>query len=212
MMDAQKNEAIAKVIVQERFPPIREEAVKLAESFSTSDLYPFALSCYDAEEFQVQELGVFLFGLISHAEPQALHHLQNVVSENTSFRMQEIFAYAVDIYCKSISYENSLPMIKAWLRDSRPNVRRAIVEGLRVWTSRPYFIDNPVIAVTLLSSLRADPSEYVRKSVGNALKDISITHPDLIKQELATWNTSNPDIAYVYKLAYKFFEVTENAL
>ena len=63
-----------------------------------------------------------------------------------------------------------------WLADSSPNVRRAFTEGLRIWTGRPYFHNHPEVAIQLLSQLRNDESEYVRKSVGNALRDISKKH------------------------------------
>lgn len=46
----------------------------------------------------------------------------------------------------------------------------------------------------LLSQLKDDESEYVRKSVGNAMRDISKKHKDLIKSELETWNVSNKRI------------------
>ena len=55
-------------------------------------------------------------------------------------------------------------------------MRRAVTEGLRIWTGRPYFHNHPEVAIQLLSQLRNDESEYVRKSVGNALRDISKKH------------------------------------
>ena len=70
---------------------------------------------------------------------------------------------------KLVKNEAALPLIKEWLNSDCANVRRAVSEGLRVWTSRPYFKDNPQIAIQLLASHREDKSEYVRKSVGNAL-------------------------------------------
>jgi 3-methyladenine DNA glycosylase AlkC len=36
-------------------------------------------------------------------------------------------------------------------------------------------------------NLKEDASEYVRKSVGNALRDISKKFPELIKIELNSW-------------------------
>lgn len=47
-------------------------------------------------------------------------------------------------------------------------------------TSRPYFKDNPNVAIELLSTRKEDESEYVRKSVGNALRDISKKYPELV--------------------------------
>ena len=87
------------------------------------------------------------------------------------------------------------------MSDSRPNVRRAVTEGLRIWTSRPYFRDRPGDAVSRLSRLRSDSSEYVRKSVGNALRDISKKHPELVAAELETWSLETTEVAQVYRLA-----------
>ena len=71
---------------------------------------------------------------------------------------------AFDNHCKIIGYETALPLIEEWLNSDYANVRRAVSEGLRIWTSRPYFKDNPQIAVQLLSAHKQDNSEYVRKS------------------------------------------------
>jgi 3-methyladenine DNA glycosylase AlkC len=62
--------------------------------------------------------------------------------------------------------------------------RRAVSEGLRIWTNRPYFNEHPQEAINILSKYKTDESEYVRKSIGNALKDISKKHPELIKAVL----------------------------
>lgn len=105
------------------------------------------------------------------------------VSRHDSWKVQEILAIAFDNHCKIIGYEAALPLIKEWLNDDCANVRRAVSEGLRVWTSRPYFKDNPQIAIQFLSAHREDTSEYVRKSAGNALRDISKKHPELITVE-----------------------------
>ena len=83
------------------------------------------------------------------------------VSRHDSWKVQEILAIAFDNHCKIIGYEAALPLIKEWLNDDCANVRRAVSEGLRVWTSRPYFKDNPQ----------------------NALRDISKKHPELITVE-----------------------------
>lgn len=115
-------------------------------------------------------------------------------------------AKAFDQYCLDIGYEKASPVIKDWLSDTNPNIRRTVTEGLRIWTGREYFKDHPDIAVKLLSQLRDDKSEYVRRSVGNALRDISKKHMDLINSELESWNISNKRIEQTYKLASKFIK------
>ena len=62
-----------------------------------------------------------------------------------------------------------------------------MVESLRIWTSRPYLKENPNEAIERIANLKEDVSEYVRKSVGNALREISKKFPELIKIELNSW-------------------------
>ena len=76
-----------------------------------------------------------------------------------------------------------------------------MTEGLRIWTSRQYFKDNPNEAIERIANLKEDASEYVRKSVGNALRDISKKFPELIKAELNNWKLDSREIKQVYELA-----------
>lgn len=102
--------------------------------------------------------------------------------------------------------EVSLPLIKEWLNDNNPNVIRAVTEGLRIWTSRPYFKENPSVAIALISKHKAHESEYLRKSIGNALRDISNKHAELIRQEVEKWDLFNPRVLFTYKLAAKLLK------
>ena len=77
---------------------------------------------------------------------------------------------------------------------------------MRIWTSRAYFKDNPDEAIKWIATLKEDSSEYVRKSVGNALRDISKKFPELIKEELDSWDVKSKVISQVYKLASKFIK------
>ena len=86
------------------------------------------------------------------------------------------------------------------------NIIRAVTEGLRIWTSRPYFKENPSVAIALISKHKAHESEYLRKSVGNALRDISKKHTELIRQEVQQWDLSNPRIMFTYKIATKLLK------
>jgi 3-methyladenine DNA glycosylase AlkC len=99
-----------------------------------------------------------------------------------------------------------LETINEWLNNKNANIRRAVTEGLRNWIKRPYFKDNPQETIELLSKYRTDESEYVRKSVGNALKDISKAYPELVKKELNKWKLETKEITQVYKLANKMME------
>lgn len=188
-----------------------ENGFKLEESRALSDykcheneyIKKLAFSAYKSGVYQVRMYAVFLLGYLSEDE-NILAFMRDTVSKDDNWRVQEILAKSFDEFCKKKGYRNAIPTIDEWLINSNPNTRRAVTEGLRVWTSRPYFKENPAEAIERLADLREDSSEYVRKSVGNALRDISKKYPELIKTELDSWKLESQEINQVYKLASKF--------
>lgn len=171
-----------------------KENLRIAKKLFTSDIY------------QARSLATFIFGRLAANSNESLEFLKRRVSQDKDWRVQEILAKAFDRYCADVGYEQALSVIKEWLADSSPNVRRAVTEGLRIWTGRSYFYDHPEAAIQLLSRLRNDESEYVRKSVGNALRDISKKHKELVKVELQQWDIANKRIEQTHKLASKFLQ------
>ncbi len=168
-----------------------EESIGLAKKLFASDIR------------QARVLATFILGCFAATSDESLTFLRTRVSQDVDWRVQEVLAKAFDNYCSDIEYEKALPVIREWIKDPNPNVRRAVTEGLRIWTSRPYFRDHPDIAVHLLSRLKDDSSEYVRKSVGNALRDISKKHRELVRAELHRWDVSKKSIGQTYRLASK---------
>jgi 3-methyladenine DNA glycosylase AlkD len=185
---------------------VKTEAENYYKTHTLEECYQMGLKLYESDNFQIQEVGVLLLGYSAHEYKDALLFLKNKVSYHESWKVQEILAMAFDNHCKMIGYEMALPLIKEWLNSDCANVRRAVSEGLRVWTSRPYFKENPQEAIDLLSAHREDESEYMRKSVGNALRDISKKHPELVTRELSGWSLSSKKINQVYRLASKFID------
>ena len=116
------------------------------------------------------------------------------------FQVQELGVFI----CGHIGYEQALPLIQKWLSSDNEKQRRAAAEGLRVWTSRRYFRENPLVAIKLLAGLRGDESAYVRKSAGNALRDISKKFPELVSAELNSWDLSDKKIAQVCQSAGRY--------
>jgi 3-methyladenine DNA glycosylase AlkC len=170
-----------------------------------------AKQLFASEIHQARMLATFILGRLAANSRESLRFLKRRVSQDHDWRVQEILAQAFDRYCADVGYEQALPVIEEWLEDSSPNVRRSVTEGLRIWTSRPYFRDHPDVAIELLSQFRGDESEYVRRSVGNALRDISRKHGELVRVELQRWDISNKHIGQTHKLASKFF-LTKNKL
>ena len=184
-----------------------EEKRALADYLSNDNAYTkeLAFLAFKSNVYQVRMYSVFLFGYLSSYE-EILIFMRDEVSKDDNWRVQEVLAKAFDEFCKQTGYEKSLPVIDEWLQNTNPNVRRAVTEGLRIWTSRPYFNDNPDEAIKRIATLKEDSSEYVRKSVGNALRDISKKFPELIKEELGSWDVKSKEIQQVYKLASKFIK------
>ncbi len=184
----------------------KEEEKRALADYKTNDknyIKRLAFSAFKSDVYQVRMYSVFLFGYLSE-DKDILTYMKDEVSKDSNWRVQEVLAKAFDEFCKKIEYEKALPVIDEWLGSNNPNTRRAVVEGLRIWTSRPYFKENPNEAIRRIANLKDDSSEYVRKSVGNALRDISKKFPDLIKIELENWNLESKEINQVYKLASKF--------
>jgi len=189
---------------QHGFTDIKQTADDVVTNNATPDSLRMAQQLFASEVHQARMLATFVLGRLAAHSDESLTFLRSQVSQDRDWRVQEILAQAFDPYCANIGYEPALSVIEAWLADPTPNIRRAVTEGLRVWTSKPYFRDHPDTAITLLRQLRDDDSEYVRTSVGNALRDISRKHTALVKAELQTWDISNKRIAQTYTLAGKF--------
>ncbi len=189
---------------QHGFADIKRAADEVVAANATPDSLRMAQKLFASDVHQARMLATFILGRLAAQSDESLDFLRRRVSDDGDWRVQEILAQAFDKYCADIGYEYALPVIKGWLADPAPNVRRAVTEGLRIWTSKPYFRNHPDTTVKLLSQLRDDDSEYVRKSVGNALRDISRKHKALVKAELQKWDISNKRTEQTYNLASRF--------
>lgn len=190
-------------LIENGFKEEERRALADYRSNDTEYIKELAFLAYKSDIYQVRMYGVFLFGYLSDKK-DILVFMRDEVSEDDNWRVQEVLAKAFDEFCRKTGYEKALPIIDEWLDNHNPNTRRAVTEGLRIWTSRPYFKDNPKEAIKRIAALKEDTSEYVRKSVGNALRDISKKFPELIKAELNNWKLDSKEINQVYKLASKF--------
>ena len=192
-------------IIKNGFKVQEKKAINDYKSKGIEYIKELAFLAYHSEVYQVRMYGVFLFGYLS-TDKEILTFMREEVSKDENWRVQEVLAKSFDEFCKSIGYEKTLTVIDEWLNHDNPNTRRAVTEGLRIWTSRPYFKENPKEAIRRIANLKEDKSEYVRKSAGNALRDISKKFPELIKDELNTWKLENKEINQVYMLANKFIK------
>lgn len=153
--------------------------------------------------YQIRMLGVYMLGEISHTNSDALHMLENIIPKDENWRVQEMLAKAFDSYCKHAGYENALPEIESWINNENTNIKRAVTEGLRIWTSRNFFKQHPEIAIELISRNRWTDSEYLSKSIGNSLRDIRKKYPEAIEKETSKWDINHHKIQLILKLINK---------
>jgi len=195
--------------VEHGFKEMQQVAQEIIESLGPQDCFSFAKELFASDKHQVRMVAVFVMGDVAKQVKDVLTFLRHTVSTDSSWQVQEILAQAFNQYCQDIGYEKALPDIQAWLADTNPNVKRAVTEGLRIWNRRDYFKQHPDVAISLLSEWKDHESEYLRKSVGNALRDISRTEKALVQRALATWDLHDPKANFTYKLASKFLEERE---
>ena len=103
-----------------------------------------------------------------------------------------------------LKYEaRMMEQMLAWAKHENEHVRRLASEGCRPalpWAiALPKFKKDPAPILPILTQLKADPSEYVRKSVGNNLNDISKTRPDIVLKLATQWYGKNNHTNWIVK-------------
>ncbi|MFX0124986.1 MAG: DNA alkylation repair protein [Candidatus Hodarchaeota archaeon] len=123
---------------------------------------------------------------------KGLKHIKTNYANHLNWEMREISAYTIREGLR-VFPEVTIAILKEWLNNNpNANVRRLVAESLRPmadikWLRDPEKNDS---ILDILIKLKADESEYVRKSVGNNIKDLSKYMPvktldfveDLIKK------------------------------
>lgn len=90
-----------------------------------------------------------------------------------------------------VRHPRTMKQLRDWTADPDEHVRRLVSEGTRPrlpWAPRlPAFAADPTPVVELLEELKDDGSEYVRRSVGNNLNDISRDNPVVALDVARRW-------------------------
>lgn len=90
----------------------------------------------------------------------------------------------------------ALQIIIPWARDKNIHVRRLASEGTRPrlpWGMQlKQLVKDPKPTMPILTAMRDDPEEYVRRSVANHLNDIAKDHPDFVADIAHDWMKAAP--------------------
>jgi 3-methyladenine DNA glycosylase AlkC len=109
----------------------------------------------------------------------------------TDHKDWEIRESACEVILEAFRYdpEKMIQKFNIWIESENENLRRAVVESIRPhaqikWLRNPEKNDE---IIALLTRLRSEPSEYVRKSVGNNFKDLSKYMPVKVLFVFESW-------------------------
>lgn len=85
--------------------------------------------------------------------------------------------------------EVTLVILSKWVKSKNNKIRRIVAECLRPNRQVPWLRDpgKNDIVLKILTDLRKDPSIYVRKSVGNNIKDLSKYMPEKMLDLMQQW-------------------------
>jgi 3-methyladenine DNA glycosylase AlkC len=106
----------------------------------------------------------------------------------------------------------ALRLLRPWVHDKDGNVRRCAVEATRprgVWTEHLEALkDDPEPGLPLLEPLKADPSDYVRRSVANWLNDASKSRPEWTRAVCRRWEKESraPETRWIVRHALRTLE------
>jgi 3-methyladenine DNA glycosylase AlkC len=110
--------------------------------------------------------------------------------------------------------DEALRLLRPWVDAASPCVRRFAVESTRpcgVWCRHiPALRTEPARGLPLLAPLIAEPSRYVRDSVGNWLNDAARSAPEWVLEVCSLWRRTNDSRATAYICRRALRRLTRN--
>ncbi|MHA2296639.1 MAG: hypothetical protein ACXADA_11475 [Candidatus Hodarchaeales archaeon] len=173
-----------------------EECLKLLNHPSSFDFIDYTSKILEyaerKEDIILENFAVLLLAeSVTISEEKLFQGLEKAkeFATSSSWEIRELSAYSIRKGMK-IFPDQTLSILREWLSSyDDENIRRVIAESLRPlsdikWLRNPEKND---IILDILTEIRSDPSEYVRKSVGNNLKDLSKYMPEKILDLAGKW-------------------------
>lgn len=180
---------------------MRQICFEISRDLAPEQTFSLARILFQYPDVYGAMAATLMAGHVSYIIPEALEFLRTEVPTHSNIRVQDCLAKALDHFCLNRGFERAMPVLEAWSQDFQEFVRRAAIEAPRPWTRKDYFKSRPQEAISFVSSLKGDPSHYVRFSVGHALSEMSTDFPELVAKELETWNTYYTPVRNTYLFA-----------
>lgn len=135
--------------------------------------------------------GYWLMPVARFVEEHGLNHFEKSMQLCAEVTRRHTSEYAIRPYIAA-EPDRAMTTLNKWVKSSDPHIRRLASEGARPrlpWAKRlDVFVEQPEKVLELISTLKADPSLYVRKSVANLINDVSKDHPARITQLADQWS------------------------
>lgn len=146
----------------------------------------------DEKDRNLYNLGLILFAQCmceSEENTQTGFKLLEKYATHSNWEIREMAGYSIR-QCIKIDVEGTINALWPYVDSNNEKLRRIVSESLRPladihWLRDPTRND---LVLELLTAMRADPSMYVRKSVGNNLKDLTKYMPKKILSLFETWS------------------------
>ncbi|MDB2414991.1 DNA alkylation repair protein [Rickettsiales bacterium] len=127
-------------------------------------------------------------------EKYGMDHLEESILALEEFTQYASSEFAVRPFIKA-DKENMMQKMLKWTDNDNYHIRRLASEGCRPrlpWAmALPDFKRDPELIIPILSKLKNDNEEYVRRSVANNLNDISKDNPQIVLDIVKEWYGNN---------------------
>lgn len=183
---------------------IRHVAVVLGRHLPPD--YPAALALLRRAAAEVDELGFPAMAFNDFVEEYGVDDPDNSLPALEQFTTLVSAEFAIRPFIKRYP-DRVFDQLLSWAGSDDWRVRRLASEGSRPrlpWgMGLPALKVDPSPVLPILSALRDDASEDVRRSVANNLNDISKDHPDLVVELLSSWQDGTAEIEVLTKHALR---------
>ena len=168
--------------------------------------YPDALALLLSAALEVEDLGFTAMVFNDFVEEYGVEYPDVSLPALEQFTKLVSAEFAIRPFIE-LYPDRTFGQLTAWAAGDDWRVRRLASEGSRPrlpWgRGLPSLKRDPAPILPILSMLRGDPSEDVRRSVANSLNDVSKDHPDLVVDLLASWQDGSAEIDALTKHALR---------
>lgn len=183
---------------------IRHVAVVLRHHLPTD--YPTALELLRRAAARVDDLGFTAMVFSDFVEEYGVEYPDVSLPALEQFTKLVSAEFAIRPFIE-LHPDRTFGQLRAWATGDDWRVRRLASEGSRPrlpWgRGLPSLKLDPAPILPILSMLRRDPSEDVRRSVANSLNDVAKDHPDLVVDLLTSWQDGSTEMDALTKHALR---------